>query len=519
MLVVLLIWCLIALYVLIKRHYSKWQRLGFATDEPLIPYGSLTKLSRKERHFGLIIADLYEKYTKDKVVGFYMFFKPTLLVRDAELVRQILTTDFGSFHDRGLYVDEKNDPLTASLFNLEGQSWRTLRTKLTPSFSSAKLKAMFETVDAVGDKMIKYLGKELEDGQSHDMEIKRVTTNYAIDIIGSVIFGLDIDSFSNPNNEFRKLSELVVGNEETNFLRRLRNLTSFVSPPVAKFLSSMGVKDSISHRLRDIVSHTIEYREKHGVIRKDLLQLLIQLRNTGKISEDNERVWSTTNETKAEHFKKAMSIDMIAANSFLFYMAGSETTSATISFTLYEMAMYPDIFAKAQNEVDEILERYGLKPDGHLTYEAIQDMKYLDLCVKETTRKYPALPFLNRQCTKQYQVPDTKLVIPEGTAIIISLLGMHRDPQYFPNPLDYKPERFGEDSKDYDAVAYMPFGDGPRHCVAQRMGIVNSKTALVKVLANFNIEPMPRKEIEFVFHTAPVLVPKDGLNIPLSKRK
>lgn len=147
----------------------------------------------------------------------------------------------------------------------------------------------------------------------------------------------------------------------------------------AKLLSLLGIHDPVTQRLRDIIQHTIEFREKNGVIRKDLLQLFIELRNTGQISENDK--WQAT-KAKSEHTKAYMSIDMIAANSFLFYVAGSETTAATISFTLYEMAMYPEILAKAQKEVDEILQKHDLKPDGQLTYEAIQDMKYLDLCVK-----------------------------------------------------------------------------------------------------------------------------------------
>lgn len=144
-------------------------------------------------------------------------------------------------------------------------------------------------------------------------------------------------------------------------------------------MSRLGAKDPITYRLRDIVKRTIEFREEKGVVRKDLLQLFIQLRNTGKISDDNDKLWHDV-ESTAENLK-AMSIDMIASNSFLFYIAGSETTAATTSFTIYELAMYPEILKKAQSEVDECLQRHGLKPQGRLTYEAIQDMKYLDLCV------------------------------------------------------------------------------------------------------------------------------------------
>ncbi|XP_037805916.1 cytochrome P450 6d1 [Lucilia sericata] len=500
------------LYFLIRHHFSLWQRLGIEYDEPIIPYGCLLKVKRKERSFGLVLADLYEKYTK-KFVGIYMFVKPAILLRDAALVRQIMTTDFASFHDRGVYVDEKNDPMSANLFTLKGQTWRSLRAKLTPSFTSGKLKGMFDTVDDVADKLVQHLKGQLVDGKAHTLEMKSLNTTYAIDIIGSVIFGLDIDSFTNPKNEFRQISDRLFAS--SGVLLNIRNVMSFVCPPIARFLSALGVRDDIIYSLRDIVKRTIEFREKHGVVRKDLLQLLIQLRNTGKISDDNDGLWQV--ETAAENLK-SMSIEMIAAQSFLFYIAGSETTAATTSFTIYEFAMNPVIFKKAQTEIDECYKKHGLKPEDKLTYEAIQDMKYLDLCVMETTRKYPGLPFLNRECTQDFTVPGTNFTIKKGTGIIISLLGIHRDAEYFPNPIDYKPERFSEDVMDYNPVAFMPFGEGPRHCIAQRMGIINVKVALAKILANFNIEPMKRKEVEYKFHTSPVLVPVDGLKVALSKR-
>ncbi|XP_065356912.1 cytochrome P450 6d1 [Calliphora vicina] len=512
MLLFLLIVLSIILYFLIRRHYSLWQRLGIEYDEPTIPHGSLLKVRRKERAFGLVMSDLYEKYTK-KFVGIYLFIKPAILLRDAALVRQIMTTDFASFHDRGVYVDEKNDPMSANLFTLKGQTWRSLRAKLTPSFTSGKLKGMFSTVDDVADKLVKHLKGQLDDGNTHTLEIKSLTTTYAIDIIGSVIFGLDIDSFSNPKNEFRQLSDRLF--LRSGVLLSIRNIMSFVCPPIARFITALGVKDSVVYNLKDIAKRTIEFREKNGVYRKDMLQLLIQLRNTGKISDDNDGLWQI--ETTAENLK-SMSIELIAAQLFLFYIAGSETTAATTSFTIYEFAMYPEILRKAQNEVDECLKKHGLMPEDKLTYEVIQDMKYLDLCVMETTRKYPGLPFLNRECTQDFTVPDTNFTIKKGTGIIISLLGIHRDAEYFPNPMDYKPERFSEEIMDYNPVAFMPFGEGPRHCIAQRMGVMNVKVALAKILANFNIEPMKRKEVEYKFHVSPVLVPVDGLKVGLSKR-
>ncbi|EDW04830.1 GH23867 [Drosophila grimshawi] len=145
-------------------------------------------------------------------------------------------------------------------------------------------------------------------------------------------------------------------------------------------------------------------------------------------------------------------------------------------------------------------------------------MKYLELCVMETTRKYPGLPLLNRMCNKDYPLPNSKLVLEKGTEIIISLLGLHRDPEYFPDPLKYQPERFTEEHKNYTPAAYMPFGVGPRQCIAARMGKINVKIALTKILTNYTIETRSEvTEIEFTVNGVGLLA-KGGVPVKLSKK-
>jgi cytochrome P450 family 6 len=118
---------------------------------------------------------------------------------------------------------------------------------------------------------------------------------------------------------------------------------------------------------------------------------------------------------------------------------------------------------RAVNDVNTTLEQF----EGQVTYESIMSMKFIDLCVKETLRKYPALPILNRECTKDYELPGTTVKIAKGTSVIISLLGIHRDEKFFPNPDKYYPDRFTEEIHDYDEDMYMPFGAGPRNCIGE----------------------------------------------------
>lgn len=165
----------------------------------------------------MAIYDVYKK-SKERVLGTFLLFRPAVLIRDAVLARRVLAQDFASFHDRGVYVDEKNDPLSASIFALRGQSWRSMRHKLSPCFTSGKLKGMYSTSEDIGNKMVDYLQNELADNGSKEVDLKEVLQTYAIDIIASVIFGLDVNSYEQPNNNFKTVVTVARRNTRFNAL-------------------------------------------------------------------------------------------------------------------------------------------------------------------------------------------------------------------------------------------------------------------------------------------------------------
>ena len=127
-----------------------------------------------------------------------------------------------------------------------------------------------------------------------------------------------------------------------------------------EFFNISSLPEEIQTFMIRIVKDTIEHREANNITRKDFMQLLIDLRK-----ED------------AENNRKGLSIEQIAAQVFLFYIAGSESSSATISFCLYELTRNPKLMEKLQSEIDQILSKYN----GEVTYESIKEMKFLDVCV------------------------------------------------------------------------------------------------------------------------------------------
>ncbi|CAH2013292.1 unnamed protein product [Acanthoscelides obtectus] len=196
----------------------------------------------------------------------------------------------------------------------------------------------------------------------------------------------------------------------------------------------------------------MKQREDTNTKGNDFLDMLIELKKNQDLKE-----------------KYSFEGNKVIAQAFQFFLAGFETTSSLISFTLYELCKNP----KYQNTVREEI-KTTIDKDGGITYENVMGMKYLDMCVQETLRMYPVLPFLDRRCNAEYKLPNSDLVVEKGLPVYIPMFGLHFDEKYFPDPLKYKPERFENGTNVYnkDGIVFMPFGEGPRICIGERFGLL-----------------------------------------------
>lgn len=111
---------------------------------------------------GVLFHDVYMKYKNHQVIGMYTFYKPNLVIADLDLIRIVLTKNFSNFHDRGMFYNNRTDPLSNHLFFMPGKKWRNLRVKLTPTFTSGKIKQMFPIVKECSNELAKYLESKAE---------------------------------------------------------------------------------------------------------------------------------------------------------------------------------------------------------------------------------------------------------------------------------------------------------------------------------------------------------------------
>lgn len=287
---------------------------------------------------------------------------------DPELVRTILIKDFAHFSDRGVFCNEDYDPLSAHLFTMTGQKWKNMRGKLTPTFTSGKLKAMFATFVDCGSTLQNYLENLINKNEM--LDVREISARHSTNIIASVAFGIDVDTISEPNHEFRENGQKIFA---STFLNGIRFFLKFIAPKLMLILRIKAIPTECENFMKNLVKQNLEYREQNQVIRKDFFQLLVQLRNGGSVQLDDQ--WKTV--IKADENQKTMTLNEICAQAFVFFAAGFETSSTTLSYCLYELAKNPDIQKRVHSEIDKVLEAH----EGQLTYETVTDMIYLEKCI------------------------------------------------------------------------------------------------------------------------------------------
>uniref|UniRef100_A0A8C8Z482 unspecific monooxygenase n=1 Tax=Prolemur simus TaxID=1328070 RepID=A0A8C8Z482_PROSS len=128
------------------------------------------------------------------------------------------------------------------------------------------------------------------------------------------------------------------------------------------------------------------------------------------------------------------------------------------------------------------------------TYDAVVQLEYLDMVVNETLRLFPIAGRIQRVCKKDVEIKG--LFIPKGVVVIIPTHVLHWDPKYWPEPKEFRPERFSKNNKDnIDPYLYLPFGVGPRNCIGMRFALISIKLAIVKILQNFSFKPCKETQV------------------------
>ncbi|XP_072748024.1 cytochrome P450 9e2-like [Anoplolepis gracilipes] len=501
LLTTLIVLVILKVVTVVRQLYFYWKRKGVPyLPDSLESFVTGWKIFFRRMSFTDYCLYLYNYFPDAKYFGMMDLATPAVLLRDPELIRDVLVKDFENFHDHPSFVDEKLDPLFGkNLFSLHGNRWREMRITLSPSFTVSKMKVMFDLVSKCSREFVNYLFDHPE--FSDAIDTKQVFRRYTTDVIATTAFGISVNSMKDQNNEFY-LRGIESSKAFNGIVAMLKFILIRACPRFAKLIGMEAfVSPTTSEFFKKIVGETIKIREEQGIIRPDMIHLLMQAREKNSSNK--------------------MTLEDIVSQAFIFFFAGFETSSTLMCFVAHELALNQNIQDRLREEVQQ-----HLTEENEFSYESLSKMIYMDMVISETLRKYPPVTLTDRLCTKSYELPPSQsgyksVIVEPGNVIWFPVYALHRDPKYFPNPDKFDPERFSKENKDNIVpYTYLPFGHGPRKCIGDRFALMETKILLAHLLQKFilkrtakTVDPMIYDKMEFN------PTPKGGFWIALEKRE
>lgn len=487
----------VLILLLILRYgyapYGFFKKLGIPGPKPLPFIGTFLEYARGVHN---VDTECYQKY--GRLWGIYDGRQPLLAVMDTAMIKTVFVKEcYSVFTNRRNF--SLNGPLRDAVSEVEDERWKRIRSILSPSFTSGRLKEMYPIMLQHSSNLIKSLQKKVEADEV--IEVKEVFGPYSMDVVTSTAFSVDIDSINHPSDPFVVNIKRMVKFNFLNPLLVLVVLFPFLGPILDKMNVSFfptEVGDFFCNFLKTIKSD--RNKNEHKQNRVDFMQLMVDC----QISEDEK------DNTSPE---KGLTDPEILSQAMIFIFAGYETSSSTLCFIAYNLATHPHIQKILQDEIDETFPEKG-KP----TYDSVMQMEYLNMVVNESMRLYPIANRLERMAKASVEVNG--VTIPKGTLVMVPVYTLHRDPALWSEPEAFKPERFSKENKDnIDPYAFLPFGTGPRNCIGMRFALLMMKLALVEILQNFSFVTCKETVIPLELGNDAFTTPKNPIKLKLKPRE
>ncbi|XP_011150780.2 cytochrome P450 9e2-like [Harpegnathos saltator] len=482
----------------VYRRFTYWMKHGVPYKPSL---GISWNLILQRMHFADYCQYIYNYVPDAKYIGLMDMSTPVVLLRDPELIKDVMVKDFEHFPDHKTFSNEEVDPLFGkNVFSLRGNRWKEMRNTLSPSFTASKMKVMFELVSKCAREFAEYLADHPELCSSIDT--KEAFRRYTTDVIATSAFGISVNSMKDQNNEFfiRGLEISKINS----FKAMLKFMFLQAAPRLGKLLGITIFSPASSQFFKRIVAETIRVRKEQGIVRPDMIHLLMQAQD-----KEGPSVHEFT-------------LDDIVAQALIFFLAGFDTTATLMCFVAHELAVHRDI----QDRLWEEVEKHFAEGNGEITYEAMSKMAYMDMVLSEALRKYPPVVLTDRLCVKRYEFPPAKpgfknVVFEADYTTWAPVYALHHDPKYFPNPSKFDPERFSDENRNNIVpYTYMPFGLGPRKCIGNRFALMETKLLVAHLLRIFVFKTTEKTVEPIVFDKKQfAMQPIGGFWIALEKRQ
>ncbi|XP_060679852.1 cytochrome P450 4V2-like [Hemiscyllium ocellatum] len=487
---------------LFADYVRKWNQMkripGLSPTYPILGNALLFKPSGED--FFIQLIEFTTKCRDEPLMRLWLGPLPFVVLFHAETVEVILNS---SKHLDKSYAYKFLHPwLGTGLLTSTGNKWRARRKLITPTFHFTILMEFLEVMNEQASILLEKWEKKVGKGPFNCFSD---VTLCALDIICETAMDKGISAQNNSDSEYiraiYKMSDLIHRRQKMpwfwpDFLfnmfgegkehdKALKILHAFTEKVIMERSRKMETSEECSHSDSDSDS---ELRKKKK--RKAFLDLIL----------------SATDEDG-----KKLSQQDIREEVDTFMFEGHDTTASAINWTLYLLGTHPNIQKKVHEELDDVFGR----SDRHVTMEDLKQLQFLQCVIKESLRLFPPVPIFGRTLLEDCYIGGFK--VPKGVNAMIIPYALHRDPKHFPEPEEFRPERFLQNSRKINPYAFIPFSAGVRNCIGQKFALMEEKVILSSILRRFRVEAQQsREELHMVGEL--ILRPLSGIWIELHHR-
>lgn len=365
------------------------------------------------------------------------------------------------------------------LVSLADAEWKTRRNLVAPSYMPSVLDNFVPTILHHTDLML----NDLEASNSNAINALPIVTWHIVSMTLETSLGLQKGGGGDVR---KKLTEVLISALDAQFDRFYRFYTW--NEQLHKIYNWInGIQDE-SERLENYARQIIEIRiaERNTSALESGIDLESQQKTRNQAFLDNmlDNFMNHNNSTEDGGLKDLVGeLLTIMATSF-------ETVANTTMWFLHNMAYNPDVQQKLYEELLDFNEK-----NDSMTISQINELTYLDQCVKENLRLHPPVANMVRMIDEEVTLDD--YIVPKGILSMTFIYSIHHDEEIYPDPEKFDPSRFApENITKIPSGAYIPFGDGPRRCIGERIAILEAKIIASNIVKRFKIEPVEKEKAQ-----------------------
>ncbi|XP_040068017.2 cytochrome P450 4c3 [Ixodes scapularis] len=437
----------------------------------------------------------------------YMGDAPYVIIHKAEAAEAVLNNS--TMVNKSAEYRLLNPWLGTGLLTSSGSKWRVRRKMLTPAFHFRILEDLLPVINEHSVIFQDVLSEIAE--KEEVIDIAPLVARCTLDVICETAMGTKINALRCSDSKYvlavKRLGELFLSRAAKPWLWPdiIYNLTL----EAAEFKVCLDILHSFTRKV---------IKERKATLLKQH-EMMTEHQENGTVGTGHNLSGQSRTAfldlLLSQHFKDpSFTEEDIREEVDTFTFEGHDTTAVGISWALYMIGLHHHVQERIQTELENI---FGTDTERNATMNDIRSMKYLECVLKESQRLFPSVPLIARLLQQDWKYD--KYIMPKGTVCLVSIYSLHRDPDAFPNPEEFIPERFlPENCTGRHPFAYVPFSAGPRNCIGQRFAMMEMKTLVSRILRNFTLHSMDQRD-KVQLAAELVLRPRDGLRIKLKCRK